>query len=394
MDVLIDATRIVGRLLRGRRATGVDRVTLAYLRGFAPAPALLLRWGGRWLELGEGESARLIAALVAGAPRRIAAAAWRGAAAAWLRPGGGRAAPRLFLNLDHHGLDRPGYAAQLARRGLRPVFFLHDLIPLAYPEYARPGEAARHARRVDTMLAAPGARLIVNSAATRAALAAHAAALGRALPPCLVAPLAPPDWPGGAAADPAAPGPPLPDPYFLMLGTIEPRKNHLLLLQLWRALAAAATSAQGPPPPRLMLVGQRGWECEQVLDLLERCPSLAGLVVERPRLDDAALAAAIRHARALLLPSFAEGFGLPVVEALSLGTPVIASDLAVFREVAGEIPDYLDPLDGPGWRAAIAAYAAPDHPRRAAQLRRLAGFVAPDWAGHLAAVRGFLAQAP
>jgi glycosyltransferase involved in cell wall biosynthesis len=387
MRVLLDATRIVGRRLRGRFATGVDRVTLAYLRGFGAEAALLLRWGGRWLELGAADSARLAAALDGDAPRRVAAAAWRGAVAAWAglpRPSQGL---RPFLALDHHGLDRPGYGARLARLGARPVFFLHDLIPLTHPEYGRPGEAARHARRVATMLDTPGARLIVNSAATRAALAAHAAAQGRRMPPCLVAPLAPPDWPDAAAMPP-----PLPDPYFVMLGTIEPRKNHLLLLQLWRALAAAAASAPGaPPPPRLLLVGQRGWECEQVLDLLERCPALAGSVVERPRLDDAALAAAIRGARALLLPSFAEGFGLPVVEALSLGTPVLASDLPVFREVAGDIPDYLDPLDGPGWRDAILAYAAPDHPRRAAQRARLAGFVPPRWQAHLAAARGFIA---
>ncbi len=55
----------------------------------------------------------------------------------------------------------------------------------------------------------------------------------------------------------------------------------------------------------------------------------------------------LAHARALLFPSFAEGFGLPVVEALSVGTPVIATDLPAFREAAGSIPEYLDPLDGP-----------------------------------------------
>ena len=54
-------------------------------------------------------------------------------------------------------------------------------------------------------------------------------------------------------------------------------------------------------------------------------------------------------ARAVLLPSFAEGFGMPVAEALAAGVPVIASDIAALREVGGDVPEYLDPIDGLGW---------------------------------------------
>jgi glycosyltransferase involved in cell wall biosynthesis len=133
--------------------------------------------------------------------------------------------------------------------------------------------------------------------------------------------------------------------------------------------------------------------------MLERCPGLRGLVHEVPRCADAALARWLRHARALLFPSFAEGYGIPLVEALSVGTPVIASDLPVFRELAGTIPDYLDPLDGPGWRRAILDYArAEDDGRaatpgaRAAQLARLQGWRAPTWAQHFAQVEAFMAR--
>jgi hypothetical protein len=54
----------------------------------------------------------------------------------------------------------------------------------------------------------------------------------------------------------------------------------------------------------------------------------------------------------------------------------------VFREIAGGVPDYLDPIDGAGWRESILDYARPDSPRRAAQIKRMAGFQAPTWRAH------------
>ena len=103
--------------------------------------------------------------------------------------------------------------------------------------------------------------------------------------------------------------------------------------------------------------------------------------------------ASSRGARALLLPSFAEGFGFPMVEALALGVPVLCSNLAALRENGGDVPEYLDPLDGPGWRNAVMDYALPASPRRAAQLHRLAGWRAPSWQDHFAAVEALIAEA-
>ena len=74
------------------------------------------------------------------------------------------------------------------------------------------------------------------------------------------------------------------------------------------------------------------------------------------------------------MPGFTEGFGMPVAEALAVGTPVIASDKPTLRQVGGDAPEFLDPLDGPGWDAAIRDYAAADSPRRDAQLRRISGW--------------------
>jgi glycosyltransferase involved in cell wall biosynthesis len=196
----------------------------------------------------------------------------------------------------------------------------------------------------------------------------------------MVAPL------GTRIAEPAASGNLPAGPYFLCLGTIEPRKNHMLLLLLWRQMAEAGV----PGIPRLVIAGRRGWENEQVVDLLERCRALRGLVEERNDLGDDELAALIAGARAVLMPSFVEGFGMPVAEALAAGTPVIASDLPVYREIAGGIPEYCNPLDGPAWQAAVLAYGQDKSPRREEQLARLRGWRAPTWAEHFGRVETLL----
>ena len=130
----------------------------------------------------------------------------------------------------------------------------------------------------------------------------------------------------------------------------------------------------------------------RLVDMLERCPALRGAVVEHNALPDAEMVRLLRGARAMLLPSFAEGFGFPLVEGLELGVPVLCSDIPALRETGGAVPEFLDPLDGPSWRAAILDYAAPRSSRRAAQLKRLADWQPPRWDRHFAVVDRFLAE--
>ncbi|OYW09404.1 MAG: hypothetical protein B7Z53_03015, partial [Rhodospirillales bacterium 12-71-4] len=177
-------------------------------------------------------------------------------------------------------------------------------------------------------------------------------------------------------------------PYFVALGTIEPRKNHLLLLNLWRQFA----NTMGGAAPRLVVVGRRGWENENVLDMLERCSALDGLVRESGSLPDREVASLLRGARALLFPSFAEGFGLPLAESLALGVPALASDLPALREVGRQVPDYLDPLDGMSWRSAVLDYARPDSGSRRAQIGRMAVWRPPTWDNHFVEVERLFAK--
>lgn len=298
-----------------------------------------------------------------------------------------RQAP-IFLVVSHHHLSRDHRMRSIRRAFAAPcVCFLHDLIPIDYPEYVQPRKELRHRRVVGTIARLFDA-VIVNSQATAASFRHFLSAeTAQALPAANIH-VAPP----GVRAFPSAQSMPIsqgPDsvPYFIVLGTIEPKKNHLLLLNLWTRLAA--TMAR---PPRLLVIGARGWENEQVVDLLERSHRLRGLVEEHNRLDDAGVGSLLGAARAVLLPSFVEGFGLPLAETLASGVPVICSDIAAFREVGREVPEYLDPLDLYAWRDAIMDYCDPHSGRRAAQLKRLADWQPPLWAEHFAIVERALDQ--
>lgn len=374
-EVFLDISRLTGRLLKGRLPTGVDRVDLAYIEHFADRARAVIHVGGRPLLLSRKASKRVFERLLE--QREILGATlardiFVGVIGSLLEP-----SPRgaVYLNTSHSGLLAPGLGLCLRLKGIQPIWMVHDLIPITHHEYCRPGEDERHERRMRSVLK-HAAALLTNSKATKDELAEFARGCDLEMPPCVVARLAP-----GLKAIEFGP-PPMARPYFLVISTIEPRKNLAMLLQVWRRLV----QLHGQETPALVLVGQRAWECENVIDLLERSAPLRGLVIEKGRCADQELATLLKHARALLFPSFVEGYGLPLAEALDIGTPVIASDLQVFREIAGDVPDYLDPLDGPAWLRAVEQYTPPFSTQRIAQLNRIMGYMAPTWSQHFGVV--------
>jgi glycosyltransferase involved in cell wall biosynthesis len=123
---------------------------------------------------------------------------------------------------------------------------------------------------------------------------------------------------------------------FLAVGTIEPRKNHAYLLDTFDLLWESGANS------KLCLVGSAGWKCDEIVRRIQRHPNLGSKLFWLDKLDDDGLDYAYRHADALLISSHAEGFGLPIVEALQRGLPVMASDIAVFREIGGDFVAYFD----------------------------------------------------
>ena len=159
-------------------------------------------------------------------------------------------------------------------------------------------------------------------------------------------------------------------PYFLYVGTLEPRKN------LARALRAFASVAGGLPGCRFVIVGQRGWRYAEVLRAADH-PALRGRVDFLGYLPEERLPALYAHALALVYPSLYEGFGLPVVEAMACGTPVLtsrSSSLAEIGEGAALLADPTDERALAGALHALATDAALREKLRALGLERARAF--------------------
>ncbi|MDJ1009547.1 MAG: glycosyltransferase family 1 protein [Paracoccaceae bacterium] len=245
--------------------------------------------------------------------------------------------------------------------GARTGVLVHDVIPLDHPETQKPGASERFREKLAWV--ARAADVVFAPAETTAAdIGRHLTAMG---------------FGGELAAhrlglSPAARGAVPPDiptdrPYFVAVGTIEPRKNHGLLLDVWESFE------EGPGTPRLVIAGRRGWRNEPVFRRLDAMAG-KGIVIERNDLGDGAVAALIRQAHGLLFPSIAEGFGYPPFEAARFGTPIVASPLPVTRELLGDTVVYADPGDLYQWRQAIGDLAGKKVVRDVPPL--------PNWRDH------------
>ncbi len=308
---------------------------------------------------------RLVATLArAGRPPLILAEAagerpgrWRRRLAA-LRPGaralvrrGERlvAPPGLFAeaqaHFDLHGrplrltVDGPPglmhwtYPVPLRLDGWRNIYTVHDLIPLTRPDLTT--ISGRRHRRLLAAILAHAHRLLAVSEAGRAELVATLGIDPARIGNC---------W---QAADPLPGTQSLlpPGGFYLFCGTVEPRKNIARL--------AEAHALSGTRRPLVVVGPAADAALEAMLDARP-------LVVRLPWQAPATLFAWMRDARALLFPSLAEGFGLPIAEAMMLGTPVMTSDLGAQAEVAGGAALAVDPRDTAAMAAAIARLDADD----------------------------------
>lgn len=143
--------------------------------------------------------------------------------------------------------------------------------------------------------------------------------------------------------------PPQEGGYILFLSTIEPRKNLPVLLEAYRALLDRNRTE---PVPALVLAGQRGWLYERVLIYIEKL-KLGDKVRLLGEVPAQSIVRLYQGARAFAMPSLYEGFGLPVLEGLACGVPVIASTGGSLPEVVGNAGILLDPHDVEGWAAAL-----------------------------------------
>ncbi|WP_019851350.1 glycosyltransferase family 1 protein [Desulfitobacterium sp. PCE1] len=129
----------------------------------------------------------------------------------------------------------------------------------------------------------------------------------------------------------------LPDRYLLFVGSIEPRKNLLRLLQAYKRYVESNQKAL-----EMILVGFKGWQNDEIMQMIH---SLSGKVRYLGYLNDQELAYVYNLATVFIYPSLYEGFGIPPLEAMACGTPVITSNATSIPEICGEAAVYIDPND-------------------------------------------------
>jgi glycosyltransferase involved in cell wall biosynthesis len=380
-SILLDVSRLVWRAWRRGLPTGIDRVCLAYVERFGSRSNAVLQKGGVRVVLSPDASDRLFSLLLRGPSVSKTSLAWTLASAMATAVRRSSLQGMIYLNVGHTGLHEPGLPAWIRAKAVSAVYLIHDLIPITHSEFCRPGEAEKHRDRIRNALTSASG-IICNSQATVNELEGFAETENLQMPVTVAS------WISGNIPIPPAATTRLSRPYFMVLGTIEGRKNHGLLLDVWGKLMKRGVE---DVPPELLIVGQRGWKADRVFEMLDDPQRYGGHVRELGSCDDDEVTALLSGAKALLMPSFAEGFGLPVIEALQLGTPVIASDLPVFREIAGDIPRYVDPADVEAWEQAILGFVADD---READRQRLLmrAYRAPTWDTHFAMVEPWLEE--
>jgi alpha-1,2-rhamnosyltransferase len=268
----------------------------------------------------------------------------------------------LILLLDSYWSGTSSiHAARDARSaGATVVSTIYDLIPITHPGYMTRSLRSSFPRQILQALRISDGAIAISQ---------HSADelrrwLGRRLP----------DLPIRAFAlgnDPTAPGSTADRPLsrrYTMIGTIEPRKGHDLVLDAFERRWAAGVDCH------LTLVGKIGWAAPSTLARLAALQANARLTVKHDA-DDAELASILAQSDAVIMASKVEGFGLPVVEALALDIPVIASDIAIFREIGGNAIIPFDPDSSGALVAAMETLEADyAHYRRVAQ-----GFTWPSW---------------
>jgi hypothetical protein len=221
--------------------------------------------------------------------------------------------------------------------GFQFVSLIYDIIPLKFPHFVQPNVAPFFQAWFPETLKNSDL-LITISENSRKDIQEFTESAGIACPPIEVVRLGD-ELPAEAREKVASSGDE--DPFVLCVGTIEVRKNHMLLYHVWRRLI----ERHGNRVPPLLLAGAKGWISDDVLHLITNDPLTRSRVVPLFRTPDDELRRLYQNCLFTVYPSFYEGWGLPVAESLTYGKYCIASCTSSIPEIGGDLLDYHDPYD-------------------------------------------------
>lgn len=256
-----------------------------------------------------------------------------------------------YLNFGHSNLSNETFDTLRQSGCSQSVILIHDMIPLDHPEFCRSDTLLNFKEKMRAV-SRWADHAVCNSIFTQERAIIHFQNFGRQ-PNTSVSYLGL-DIKNDASVRPMT----INDkPNFLVLGTIEPRKNIGLLIDVWEQLEKQLGSDE---TPNLLIVGRRGWESQDFFNRLDILKNTKPYIFEFNKFNDDEVQAAIRGSTALLFPSFAEGYGLPAQESIALGVPVICSDIPVFQELLPSNTILIDPKNQSEWVESIKNVAQSD----------------------------------
>ena len=240
------------------------------------------------------------------------------------------------------GSDYSGALVSLKHNGVKIGVYIYDLIPLTHPQFVTESTRQDVSEKFGDVMSLTDFVLTISDYVAKDVSSIFRNELNRTIPVYSV-PLSHelPDTIAGDVEVDADFISSLPKDYVLCVSTLEGRKNHALLLNVWSSLNRKYEGNI----PHLILVGKWGWRIEEFRSQLESQRNLDGKIVVMGNLPDSQLKLLYQNCLFTVFPSFVEGWGLPVGESLAHGKPCIASNTSSIPEVGGEFCRYINPHD-------------------------------------------------
>lgn len=328
--MIIDVSRALFRNFKGRIPTGIDVVLIKYLEFYKDDVDLYISKSIFSFVIPNKYSKSIIKSLCNNKNINLADFFY----SLFLSIGHNLRSRKVeyFFNIGHSNLEKSSYFKKVFKYSNKLVVILYDLIPLSNPEFCTEKQSKIHhlrllniARYANNVFAiSEFVQREFNSWCKENKIKPPRNTvnyLGSKFEDCVN------NFRANNSSD-----------YFLAVGTIEPRKNYSSILNFWMSKVKNDDSFKS----KLIIVGQLGWMYERELRLI-RDDVLSNHVVHKENCSDKELLDLYINCKALIIPSYVEGFGLPALDAAVLKVPVIASDIEVFREYLNNYPLYFDP---------------------------------------------------
>lgn len=249
----------------------------------------------------------------------------------------------IYFNVSHLMTATDEFVKFSTYSNFKSIFFIHDLIPVTHPHFVRENDYLSFTKKIYVIFSCVS-QLIVNSYFTKNSINDFCIKNNISVPPIEVLFI-------GCEKKFELQINKSRLNFFLYVSTLEPRKNHLLLIYIWEMLFQKYRNAT----PKLLLIGNKGWNIDWLVYYLKANPIAKKFIIHMENISDMQMRKYIYECLATLNPSNVEGWGMPAVESLSANAITICSDIPAYREATKGMATYIHPSDTISWYNTICS---------------------------------------